>query len=343
MRTTTARAYPNIALVKYWGKADEDLILPAAGSLSLTLDHFETTTTVVPAPDADTDVLELDGGPADAGQTERISVFLDHVRALAGRDDRVLVRSRNSVPTGAGLASSASGFAALATAAAAAFDLDLDARDLSRLARRGSGSACRSIPSGIAVWHAGDDASSFAESIAAPDMRMIIVTVNRARKAVSSREAMRLTAATSPFYSGWVSSTEDYLQQMIAACAADDFTRIGEITESHALRMHGLIQSTVPPIRFLNPTSHAIFDAVAEARESGIEAYSTADAGPNVAVIVRPNDAEALAAKLAGFGDVRVVGPGPGAHLLTEADEVPAAGEASEAQDTSAPAEGSRA
>ena len=125
---------------------------------------------------------------------------------------------------------------------------------------------------------------------------------------------------------------------MVAACAAGDFTRIGEITESHALRMHGLIQSTVPPIRFLNPTSHAIFDAVAEARENGIEAYSTADAGPNVAVIVRPHDAEALAEKLSGFGDVRVVGPGPGAHLLTDVDEVPPADAA-----TTAAGEGSRA
>jgi diphosphomevalonate decarboxylase len=318
MRTTTARAHPNIALVKYWGKADEDLILPAAGSLSLTLDQFPTTTTVAPAPSAELDVLELDGRPADAGQTARISDFLDHVRTLAGRDERVIVRSRNSVPTGAGLASSASGFAALATAAAAAFDLDLSPRDLSRLARLGSGSACRSIAEGVAVWHAGDDASSFAEPVDAPDMRMIIVTVDRARKAVSSREAMRATAATSPFYSGWVSSTEDYLRQMLVACRAGDFTRIGEITESHALRMHGLIQSTVPPIRFLNPTSHAIFDAVAEAREQGIEAYSTADAGPNVAVIVRPSDAEALAGRLTAFGDVRVVGPGPGAHLCTE-------------------------
>src|SRR5699024_7956671 len=175
-----------------------------------------------------------------------------------------------------------------------------------------------SAPATSAVWHAGDDASSFAEPVDAPDMRMIIVTVDRARKAVSSREAMRATAATSPFYSGWVSSTEDYLSQMLAACRAGDFTRIGEITESHALRMHGLIQSSVPPIRFLNPTSHAIFDAVAEVREQGIEAYSTADAGPNVAVIVRPSDAEALAGRLTAYGDVRVVGPGPGAHLLTE-------------------------
>src|SRR5699024_10744325 len=145
------------------------------------------------------------------------------------------------------------------------------------------------------------------------DMRMIIVTVDRARKAVSSREAMRATAATSPFYSGWVSSTEDYLRQMLVACRAGDFTRNGEITESHALRMHGLIQSTVPPIRFLNPTSHAIFDAVAEAREQGIEAYSTADAGPNVAVIVRSSAAGGLAGRPNPFGEGRVGGPRPGA------------------------------
>src|SRR5699024_3026967 len=158
-----------------------------------------------------------------------------------------------------------------ATAAASAFDLDLGPRDLSRLARLGSGWACRSIAEGVAVWHAGDDASSFAEPVDAPDMRMIIVTVDPARRAVSSRGAMPPTAATSPSYSGWVSSTEDYLAQLLAACRAGDFTRIGELTEPHALRMHRLIHAPMPPIRFLNPTSHAIFDAVAEAREQGIE------------------------------------------------------------------------
>lgn len=325
MRTSTARAYPNIALVKYWGKTDEARILPAAGSLSMTLDDFETTTTVVPAPEADADVLELDGTLADADATGRITTFLDHVRTLAGSTDRVLVRSRNSVPTGAGLASSASGFAALATAAANTFELDLDTRDLSRLARLGSGSACRSVVPGMAVWHSGDDATSFAEPVDAPDMRMVIVTVDRGRKAVSSRTAMRLTAQTSPFYDAWVSSTEDSLEKMIAACRADDFTTVGELTESHALRMHAVIASTVPPIRYLRPRSVAIFDAVAELREQGLEAYSTADAGPNVAVIVRPADAERLAAQLTEFGEVRVVAPGPGAELLSADAEVPAA------------------
>lgn len=326
MKTTTARAHPNIALIKYWGKRDEARILPVAGSLSMTLDAFETTTTVVPSPESAVDVLELNGVVAEAEQTERITRFLDHVRALADSTQRVIVRSHNSVPTGAGLASSASGFAALATAAAAAFELNLDEPALSRLARLGSGSACRSVVPGMAVWHAGDDdESSFAEPVAAPNMRMVIVTVDSGRKPVSSRTAMRLTAATSPFYPAWVSSTEQSLADMIDACSAGAFTKIGELTESHALRMHALIQSTTPPIRFLRPASIAIFDRVAELRSDGLEAYSTADAGPNVAVLVQPENAEALAAELEGFGEVRLVGPGPGAHLLSDHDGVPAA------------------
>lgn len=319
MRTATARAFPNIALVKYWGKRDESLMLPAAGSLSLTLDAFPTVTTVEPAPRATADELQLNGSPADAEQLRRVTEFLDHVRALAGSDSRAVVRTRNSVPTGAGLASSASGFAALATAAAAAYDLELDARALSRLARRGSGSACRSIAPGIAVWHAGDgDETSFAEAVDAPDMRMIIVTLSRSRKAVSSREAMRLTAETSPFYDAWVTSTEETLRRMLEACRDGDFTTIGRLTESHALRMHAVIQTSEPPIRYLSPQSIAVFDAVVALREQGIEAYSTADAGPNVAVIARPADADVVARALAPFGETRVVGPGAGAELLPE-------------------------
>ncbi len=316
MTTATARAFPNIALVKYWGKQDEDLILPVAGSLSLTLDAFPTTTTVSLDGAADADAFALNGSAASADATGRVTRFLDRVRELAGSETRASVVSTNEAPTGAGLASSASGFAALATAAASAYGLDLDQRDLSRLARRGSGSASRSLVPGLAVWHAGDDASSYAEAVTGPDMRMVIVTVDTAQKAVSSRAAMRRSALTSPFFPAWISSTEESLAAMLEACAADDFTRVGRITESHALRMHAVIQACDPPIRYLAPASIAIFDAVAALREMGLEAYSTADAGPNVAVIVRPEQAEDLAAALQGFGSVRLVGPGAGAELV---------------------------
>lgn len=322
--TATARAYPNIALVKYWGKRDEQLILPVAGSLSLTLDAFATTTEVALAPDAHTDAFSLNGAAQTGPAAERVTRFLDRVRELAGSHERATVASTNEAPTGAGLASSASGFAALATAAAAAYGLDLDARELSRLARRGSGSAARSIVPGVAVWHSGDDAASFAEPVDAPDMRMVIVTLDTRQKAVSSREAMRRTARTSPFYPAWITSTEASLTEMLAACAADDFTRIGQITETHALRMHAVIQSCEPPIRYLAPASVAVFDAVAELRERGLEAYATADAGPNVCAIVRPEQADALRDELAAFGEARLVGPGAGARLLPAGSEIAA-------------------
>lgn len=328
MGTATARAFPNIALVKYWGKRDEALILPVAGSLSLTLDAFATTTTVTLEPGSNEDSFELNGAATTGTAGDRVTTFLDLVRERAGSQTRAVVRSLNEAPTGAGLASSAAGFAALATAAAAAYGLDLDGRALSRLARRGSGSAARSVVANVALWHAGtDDETSFAEQVAAPELAMVIATVDGGAKAVSSREAMRRTASTSPYFVAWITSTESTLTDMVAACRAGDFTRIGQITESHALRMHGLIASTEPPIRYLQPRSIEVLDAVVALRGDGVEAYSTADAGPNVAVLVRPGDAAAVAARLGEFlgpDQVRVVGAGPGAHLLPSAAVAPA-------------------
>lgn len=317
--TGAARAYPNMALVKYWGKRDEAMMLPAAGSISMTFDTFATTTRVALDPEAGEDTVELNGAPAEGDAAARVVRFLDLVRGLAGVDTRAHVRTVNEAPTAAGLASSASGFAALAVAASRAYGLDLDRAALSRLARRGSGSAARSVVDGMALWHAGDtDEESFAEPIEAPGMRLVIVTVNAEKKEVSSREAMRRTAATSPFYANWVECTEETLERMVAACAAGGFEEIGAIAETHALRMHAVIQSCDPPIRYLSPRSIEIFDAVARLRREGTPAFATADAGPNVAVLVRPEDAERVAAELGALGPVRIVGPGPGAAVVDD-------------------------
>ncbi|MFJ4222213.1 diphosphomevalonate decarboxylase [Curtobacterium luteum] len=325
MTTATAVAHPNIALVKYWGKADASLALPATGSVSMGLDVFPTTTTVTVGAAEDT--LTLNGAATTDGALVRVTQFLDLVRDLAGSSDRAAVVSDNTVPTGAGLASSASGFAALATAAAAAYGLDLSPRDLSRLARRGSGSATRSIPGGVAVWHAGDDQGSYAEPVPAPPMAMVVVTIDAGPKPIGSREAMRRTIATSPFYPAWVTSTTETVTDMLTACAAGDFTRIGELTESNALRMHATIEGAFPPIRYLTARSVAVFDAVAGLRADGLQAWATADAGPNVVVLTTPEDRGAVAAALAGYGDVIESGTGPGAHLLRSEDtEAPGPG-----------------
>lgn len=319
MRRASAQANPNIALIKYWGKADEDLILPAAPSVSLTLDQYPTTTHIEPAAK---DSFELNGHPASEKETARVSAFLDVVREWAGgHQPHAAVSSVNEAPTGAGLASSASGFAALALAAAHAYGLDLSPRDLSRLARRGSGSAARSIVSGVALWHAGTDADSFAEPIPAPEMRMVVVPLSKARKKVSSREAMRISRETSPYYDAWVRTTRAMSEDMVEACAAGDFARIGALTESSAWRMHGLIASSTPVIRYLTPASVEVFDAVSQLRADGLAAYGTADAGANVVVLTTPDDAAAVATGLSEYGDVTVCGPGEGARLEPGGEE----------------------
>lgn len=312
---TTAIAHPNIALVKYWGKSDTALNLPATGSLSMTLDVFPTTTTVTLDDALPADVLVLNGSERDGVPLARVQVFLDLVRGMAGATTRARVDSTNTVPSGAGLASSASGFAALAAAASRAYGLDLDARALSRLARRGSGSASRSIPGGFAVWHAGTDEESFAEEIAAPDLAMVIATVERAEKPVSSRDAMRRTLLTSPFYPAWVSSTAASLDAAREALRAGDVERLGRITETNALRMHAVIQSCDPPIRYLTPASVALFDLAEQLRADGVDAYATADAGPNVVLLCRRADAAQVAEGARAIAETTIALPGPGVRF----------------------------
>src|SRR5699024_7303378 len=200
------------------------------------------------------------------------------------------------------------------------YGLPTDSPALSRLARRGSGSAARSIVPHTAIWHAGtSDATCFAEPVDAPEMAMVIVTVDQSAKEVSSREAMRRTAATSPSSRPCCARPRESLREIVAACGAGDLARFGQLTESHALRMHAVIAGGEPPVRYLRPASIAVFDAVAHLRERGVQAYATADAGPNVAVLVQPGQAETVATELtgvAGSSRVRVAGAGPGAHLL---------------------------
>jgi len=313
--TATAQAHPNIALVKYWGKADTAQNLPATGSLSMTLDVFPTTTTVRTDTGAAVDRVVMNGSERGGVVRERVVRFLDHVRHLAGSDAAAEVVTRNTVPSAAGLASSASGFAALALAASTAYGLDLDTRALSRLARRGSGSASRSIISQFAIWHAGDDEHSFAEHIDAPEIEMVIATVDAGEKAVSSREAMRRTALTSPYYPAWVTSTAQSLAAAQEACRAGDLERLGRITETNALRMHAVIQGSDPSIRYLTPTSWSIFDAVETLRREGVRAWATADAGPNVCIVCAPADTPAVSRRISTLADTVVARPGPGATL----------------------------
>ncbi|WP_166983391.1 diphosphomevalonate decarboxylase [Paramicrobacterium fandaimingii] len=320
--TSTATAHPNIALAKYWGKRNDALIIPATGSLSLTLDVFPTTTSVT-LSDEGADAVRLDGVLLTGDESNRVRTVLDRIRELSGRTGHARVESSNTVPTAAGLASSAAAFAALATAAADAFGLDADDRMLSRIARRGSGSACRSVFPGVARWNAGiDDESSYAEPLSwnGPPLAMVVGIVSSQRKAVSSRTAMRRTVETSPYFSAWVTSSAALLDQMSDAVAAGDFATVGELTEQSALRMHASMFGAVPPVRYLSAASLALFDAVVTLRSAGIDAYATADAGPNVKVLCRSDQAshvvDALTATIPDAEYV-VAHAGPGSHIVT--------------------------
>ncbi|MGW0761151.1 diphosphomevalonate decarboxylase [Streptomyces sp. NPDC002814] len=325
----TAVAHPNIALIKYWGKSDERLFLPRTDSLSMTLDIFPTTTRVRLADDAEHDTVTFNGRPATGEAERRIVAFLDLVRERAGLGRRAVVDTENTVPTGAGLASSASGFAALAVSAAAAYGLDHDAAALSRLARRGSGSASRSIFGGFALWHAGTaagtarqaDWSSYAEPVHAAglDPALVIAVVNAGPKALSSREAMRRTVDTSPLYEPWALSSKADLADMRAALSRGDLPAVGEIAERNALGMHATMLAARPAVRYMSPASLTVLDSVLRLRQDGVPAYVTMDAGPNVKVLCPRPDAERVAESVRGAapdGAVHIARPGPGARLL---------------------------
>lgn len=294
----TAIAHPNIALIKYWGKADERLMIPAVDSLSMTLDVFPTTTTVRLTPGADTDTVLLDGHPADGETTKRVATFLDLLRERSGRPTPAVVDTRNTVPTGAGLASSASGFAALAVAGAAAFGLDLDRTELSRLARRGSVSAARSVIGGWAICHRGTGAFAEPLPVSGIDPTMVIVVLNAGAKAISSRGAMRRTTETSPLYQAWAESSRADLAEMRAALDSGDLDQVGEIAERNALGMHATMLAARPAVRYLAPATLTVLDRVLQLRGAGVPAYATMDAGPNVKVLCRSADARTVAEAL---------------------------------------------
>ncbi|MBI5544946.1 MAG: diphosphomevalonate decarboxylase, partial [Deltaproteobacteria bacterium] len=241
---STAVAHPNIALVKYWGKRDEALILPHQSSLSMTLDGLTATTTVEFSDRAD-DVAQIDGRRLDGEELARIVQLLDLVRERAGFKLRARVASKTDFPKAAGLASSAAGGAALAAAAAWAAGLQLEPRDLSILARRSSGSACRSIQGGFCEWKRGsaaDGSDSFAELVAPeshwPELRMVVVICADEAKEVSSRDAMQRCVETSPFFASWVDVAEADLVEARALVLARDLPALGAVAERNAWRMH---------------------------------------------------------------------------------------------------------
>jgi len=323
MTAVTARAHTNIALVKYWGKADTKLMLPQTSSLSLTLDQFYTDTTVAFVSDLTADEVVLNGQLLTPTASQKVRHVLDLVRQQSGVTQFARVNSTNHVPTAAGLASSASAFAALAGAASRAAGLTLSRKDLSRLARRGSGSATRSIFGGFVEWQAGtDDVTSlavpFQEQVDWP-IAMVALVLDPRHKKVSSTQGMQSSVTTSPYYPAWKTVVADDLAAIKPAILAQDFTTTGEILEANAMRMHALTLSANPPFSYFNGESLAAMQTVRDLRASGVSCYYTLDAGPNVKVFCQEADLPAVTTRLAaqfGADQVIVAHPGPGIAFL---------------------------
>lgn len=319
----SARSNVNVALVKYWGKRDPELNLPATGSISITLDGLSIDARVAFAG-TDGDRFEIDEEPATGEERARLVRFVDLLRHEAGRTDAVSVVTRSHVPRGVGLASSAAAFAALAVAGSHAAGMRLDARALSALARRGSGSAARSIFGGFVEWHRGERADG-SDSVAEPlldasawDVRVVVAVTTTTPKTVSSREGMA-RAAASPLYPAWVEGAEADLAEARAAIRARDLEALGALAEHSALKMHAIGLAARPPLLYWRGATVDCIQRVWALRADGVPGWVTIDAGPQVKVLCAPDDAPAIAEALTAVpGVVRVItcSPGAGAEVV---------------------------
>ncbi len=318
----TACASSNIAFIKYWGNIDETLRLPANGSISMNLDRLTTETTVEFRDDLEHDSATVDGMEMTGAALDRISRHLDHVRAMAGQSPRAVVTSRNNFPTGAGIASSASAFAALSVAAAAALNVSLSERQLSCLARLGSGSASRSIPGGFVEWHAAaTHEDSYAETFAPADhwpLTDLVAIVSRAHKSTGSTEGHAL-AGTSLFQETRVKDAPRRLALCKQAVLGRDFDALAEIVELDSNMMHAVMMTSEPPLFYWSPTTLTLMRSVRQWRASGVGVCFTIDAGANVHCLCAPGDDKVISDRLStyeGVLEVRRAGPGGPAQIV---------------------------
>lgn len=320
----SAQAQPNIALVKYWGKRDLEKNLPAVGSLSVTLDSLWTRTHVSFEKSLTQDVFVLNGQPAPRQQA-RVTAVLDRLRACAGVRLYAQVSSENNFPTAAGLASSASGFAALVCAAAAALTLDLPLSELATEARVASGSAARSMFGGFSQILPGtekDGSDCIARQVALAahwPLAVIVAITDESPKSVGSTEGMTRTAQTSPYYKAWVESAAADLAAAQTAVLDRDFQMLADLSEHSCLKMHGLMMSSMPPLLYWNAATVACIEAVRNLRESGVPVFFTIDAGPQVKAVCLPEAAGRVAAQLEKIPGVKKVlrsGLGEGARKI---------------------------
>lgn len=322
MTTATAEAHPNIAFIKYWGNRDNTLRLPMNGSISMNLDGLTTRTSVSFQPSLPFDELVINGHEIAGAGLQRVSQILDLIRGMSNIKDHAEVVTENNFPSGAGIASSASAFAALALAGSKAAGLNLSERELSRLARRGSGSASRSVPGGFVEWQAGTtDEDSFAFSIAPPDhwtLVDLVAVVSAAHKKTGSTEGHAI-APTSPLQAARVEDAPRRLDLCRQAILQKDFNSFASIVELDSDMMHAVMMTSAPALHYWQPASLAVMESARAWRADGLPVCYTVDAGANVHVITVESEAHVVEKNLraiSGVNDVLVARAGGAAKIV---------------------------
>ncbi len=320
-KTSTAISHPNIALIKYWGNLDHSLRIPANSSLSMTLAGLETRTSVSFDSELDRDEVELDDHEAEPAAYDRVVHHLDKIRAIAGMQTRASVQSHNSFPAGTGIASSASGFAALTIAACAAADLSLSSKQLSIIARQGSGSAARSILGGFVELHNGPtNEEAYAVQVAPPehwDLLDFIAVISNTHKEKGSSYGHNI-ASTSPLQNARVEDTQRRMDVCRSAIIDRDFPALAQVVELDSIMMHAVMQTSTPPLIYLDAASIDLMKNIEIWRQEGLQVCYTLDAGPNVHCICTRSSAPEVQNRLKKITQVLHIyksEPGEGAVL----------------------------
>jgi diphosphomevalonate decarboxylase len=288
-----AQAQPNIALIKYWGKRDHDKNLPAVSSLSVTLDSLWTKMSVDFGAGVGSDTLLINGSPAPAME-KRVSQCIDLV-AGTERDAASIVSEAN-FPIGAGLASSASAFAALVVATAAACGKTYATQALAQLAGASSGSAARSLYGGIVALTSGDESIDVQPLLDQHEwpLEVIVAVTEKGEKPVGSRAAMIGGQKTSPFYASWVERQDDDFETAKTAVLARDFERLAAISEHNCLKMHSVMWTSRPPIAYWNSATLSCLETIRSLQSAGHAVFFTIDAGPQVKAVCLLESAAAV-------------------------------------------------
>ena len=314
----TAIAQPNIALIKYWGKRDIDRNLPAVGSISITLSDLQTKVSVELRDGLSDDILLVNGDENQA-MLPRMSACLDKV--LGQSHVRASMQSHSNFPIAAGLASSASAFAATTVAAAGAANLSLGTQDLARLAGASSGSAARSLYGGFVELKNADDSITLTPlcDVDSWPLQVVVAITQTGPKATGSTEAMEISRETSPFYDNWVAQQEYDLEAARAAIDRRDFAQLATIAEHNCLKMHSVMWASRPPMVFWNAATMRCLQTVRRLQGEGHQVFFTIDAGPQVKAVCLPADVDAVSQALAetsGVQEIMTTGLGSAARLV---------------------------